>query len=82
MTYACPICEFAANTHLLKLQCLENKVLCTIGKFPKGIAVCEYHMAFQVPNIYDYIMKLCRQQAEIIQKHENENVHDIRKGED
>jgi predicted nucleic acid-binding Zn ribbon protein len=38
-------------------------------------------MAFQVPNIYDYIMKLCRQQAEVIQNHENANVRDIEKGE-
>jgi hypothetical protein len=26
-------------------------------------------------------MKLCRQQAEVIQNHENSNVHDIAKGE-
>jgi hypothetical protein len=38
-------------------------------------------MAFQVPYIYDYITKLCTQQAEIIQNHENSNVHDIIKGE-
>jgi hypothetical protein len=61
---------------------LENKALCTTHKFPKDTAVCEFHMAFQVPYIYDYITNLYRQQAEIIQKHENENVHDIGKGED
>jgi hypothetical protein len=38
-------------------------------------------MAFQVPNIYDYIMKLCRQQAEAIQNHENANVRHNEKGE-
>jgi hypothetical protein len=38
-------------------------------------------MAFQVPNIYDNIMKLCRLQAELIQNHENANVCDIEKGE-
>jgi hypothetical protein len=35
------------------------------------------HVAFQIPYVYDYITKSCRQQAEIIQKHENENVRYI-----
>jgi hypothetical protein len=38
-------------------------------------------MASQVPYIYDYITKLCRQQAEVIQNHENANAPDIGKGE-
>jgi hypothetical protein len=38
-------------------------------------------MAFQVPYIYGYITKLCRQQAEVIQSHENANVRDIETGE-
>jgi hypothetical protein len=36
-------------------------------------------MAFQVLYTYDYIMKLCRQQAEFIQNHENADVHNIEK---
>jgi hypothetical protein len=35
MTYACPAWEFAADTHLLKLQRLQNKVLRTIGNFSR-----------------------------------------------
>jgi hypothetical protein len=35
-------------------------------------------MAFLVPYIYDYIMKLCRQQTEVIQNHENANIYDTR----
>jgi hypothetical protein len=31
--------------------------------------------------IYDYITKLCRQQAEVIQNHENKNVRNIGQGE-
>jgi hypothetical protein len=38
-------------------------------------------MAFQVPCSYDYTTKLCRQQAQDIQNHENENVRDIGKDE-
>jgi hypothetical protein len=36
-TYACPACEFAAGTHLTKLQRLKNKVLRPIGNFPSRI---------------------------------------------
>jgi hypothetical protein len=44
--------------------------------------VCELHMAFKVQYIYDYIMKLCRQQqADVMQNHENANVRNIGKGE-
>jgi hypothetical protein len=35
------------------------------------------HEAFQIPYVYDYITKSCRQQAEVIQNHENENVRYI-----
>jgi hypothetical protein len=35
MTYASPAWEFAADTHLIKLQRLQNKVLRTIGNFPR-----------------------------------------------
>jgi hypothetical protein len=39
------------------------------------------HVAFQIPYVYDYITKSCRQQAKIIQTHENENVRYIGQGE-
>jgi hypothetical protein len=76
MTYASPACEFAANTHLLKLQRLQNKVLRTTGNFPSRTLVRELHKAFNIPYIYDYITKLCRQQAEVIQNLENANVRE------
>jgi hypothetical protein len=53
MTYACPACEFAADTYLLKLQCLQNKVLCTTGNFPRCTPVCDLHTAFNLPYVYD-----------------------------
>jgi hypothetical protein len=59
MTYACPTWEFAAANHLLKLQRLQNKVLSTIGNFPRLAPVRDLHMAFKLP----YITKLCRQQG-------------------
>jgi hypothetical protein len=38
-------------------------------------------MAFPAPYIYNYVTKLCRQQAKVIQNHENANVHNIGNGE-
>jgi hypothetical protein len=74
MTYACPACEFAADTHLLKLQRLQNKVLRNTDNFPRHTPVCELHKAFSIPYIYDYITKLCMKQAKIIQNHGNANI--------
>jgi hypothetical protein len=81
MTYASPAWEFAANTHLLKLQRLQNKVLHTIGNFPRRTPVRELHKAFNIPYIYDYITKLYGQQARVIQNHKNANVRHIGQGE-
>ncbi|PNF41703.1 hypothetical protein B7P43_G03453 [Cryptotermes secundus] len=77
MTYASPAWEFAADTHLVKLQRLQNKVLRTIGNFPRRTPVRDLHLAFKIPYIYAYITELCRKQAEVIQNHENENVRNI-----
>jgi hypothetical protein len=69
MIYACPAWEFAADTHLLKLQRLQNKVLRTIGNFPRHTPVCELHKT-----------KLCRKQAKIIQNHviANRDIENLR----
>jgi hypothetical protein len=37
-------------------------------------------MAFRIPFVYDYITKLCRQHAEVIQNHDNENVRTTGQG--
>jgi hypothetical protein len=81
MAYACPTWEFVADTHLLKLQRLQNKVIRTIGNFPRHTSVCELHKTFNILYIYDYITKLCRKQTKIIQNHGNANVHNIWQGE-
>jgi hypothetical protein len=70
LIYTCPSWEFAADTHLLKFQRLQNRVLRTIGNFPWRIPVRESHKAFSIPYVYDYMTKLSRQQAEVIQIHE------------
>jgi hypothetical protein len=70
-----------ADTHLTKLQRLQNKVFRTIGNYPRHTTVRDLHMAFQIPFVYNYITKLCRQQSEVIQNYVNENVRNIGQGE-
>jgi hypothetical protein len=43
--------------------------------------VRDLHTAFNFPYLYDYITELCRQRAEVIQKHENEYVLSTGQGE-
>jgi hypothetical protein len=81
LTYACPAWKFAAESQLLKLQRLQNKVLRTLGTFPRCTSVRDMHVAFQIPYVYDFITKTCRQQAEVVQNHETENVRYIGQGE-
>jgi hypothetical protein len=80
MNYACAAWELAIDTYLLKLQRMQNKVLRTIGTFPRRTPVRDFHTAFNFPYVYDYITKLCRQRAEVIQNHGND-VRSIGQGE-
>jgi hypothetical protein len=65
----------------MKLQRLQNKFLCTIGKFPRNDPIRDMHIFFKIPYVYDYITKLCWQQAQVIQHHENILVRNIGQGE-
>jgi len=71
MTYACPTCEYVADTYFLKSQHLQNNVLQTTGNFPRLTLTHELDVAFNVPYIHDFITKLCWQQADLICNHEN-----------
>jgi hypothetical protein len=81
MTYACPAWELAADTYILKLLRMQNKVLRTTGNFPRCTPVRDLQTAFNLPYVYDYITKLCQKQAEVIQNHENENILGVGQGE-
>jgi hypothetical protein len=39
------------------------------------------HVAFQIPYVYDYITKLCRQQAEVIQNHDSTSIYVLSTGQ-
>jgi hypothetical protein len=54
MTYACPTWEFAADTHLMKLQRLQNRVLRAIGNLDWRTPVRDLHLAFKIPYVYDF----------------------------
>jgi hypothetical protein len=80
MTYACPTWELVTDTGLLKLQHLQNKVLHTIENFSRCALVHDLHTAFNLQYVYDYITKLCKQQAEGIQNRENAHVCSTEQG--
>jgi hypothetical protein len=43
----------------------------------KNIPILDLHIFLQIPYVYDYITKLCRQQAQVNQDHENIHVRNI-----
>jgi hypothetical protein len=79
--YVCPTWEFAADTHLMKLQRLQNRILRAIGDLERSTSARDFHLAFKILYVYDYITKLWRRQAEVILNHENPNLRTIRQGE-
>jgi hypothetical protein len=52
MTEACPASELVTDTYLLKLQRMQNKVLCNIGNFPRCTWVHNLHTALSLPYVY------------------------------
>jgi hypothetical protein len=74
LTYVCPAWELVAESYLLKWQCIQNNVLHTIENFPSCTLVHDSYTAFNLSYVYDYLTKLCRQQADIIRNLENEIV--------
>jgi hypothetical protein len=75
MTYACPVCELAAHTYLQKLQRLQKeKFFCLTAIFLRRILTRELHVILKIPCVYDFIIKLRRQKAEVIYNQENANI--------
>jgi hypothetical protein len=81
MIYSCPAWELAAYTHLLKLQRMQNNVLSSTANFSKTHTSPRFAHGLHLLHVYDYITKLCRRQAEVIQNHEHEYVRGIGQGE-
>jgi hypothetical protein len=51
MIYACPASEFAADSDLLKLQRLQNRLLRTTGNLPRRTPTRAIQRAFQIPYV-------------------------------
>jgi hypothetical protein len=51
MTYAYPTWEFAADTHLMKLQRLQNRILRAIGNLGRRTPLQDLHLAFKIPSV-------------------------------
>jgi hypothetical protein len=81
VTYACPIWGHAADAHLLKLQRLQNRVLRAVGSLYRCTPVRNLHVAFKIPDMYDYVTKLCKTKEEVILSHVNSNVVGFGQGE-
>jgi hypothetical protein len=62
---------------VLKLQRLQNRVLRATGNEPRRTSTRVLHLAFQIPYVYDYITKICRKQAEVVQNHDSGNVRSL-----
>jgi hypothetical protein len=60
MAFACPAWEFAADTHILRKESLQNNMLRTISNFPRRTPTRKLHVAFEILYVYDLITKLSR----------------------
>jgi hypothetical protein len=81
MNYASPAWKFAADIYPLKLQYLQNN---SPRRWQMSKALIDSRFACGFQNsvrVYDFIRKLCRQEAEIIQNHENANFRITVEGE-
>jgi hypothetical protein len=65
----------------MKLKRPQNKIPRTNGKLSRNTPIRDMHISFQIPYVYDYIIKLCRKQAQVIQHHENIHVRNNGQGE-
>jgi hypothetical protein len=81
MVYASPTLNYMADIPLVNLQRLQNRVLYAIGNIDRCTSVYNLQVAFKIPYMYGYIIKLCNKLAEVIQNHLNPNVHGTGQGE-
>jgi hypothetical protein len=58
----------------------KTKNLHTILNLRRRTPTRDLHLAFEIPYIYDFVTKLCRQQATVIQNHENVKFRNIGQG--
>jgi hypothetical protein len=77
MAYTCARWKYATDVHLLKLQTPGEESSMRYWKPRQTHSGSELHLAFKIPYMYNYIIKLCRTQAEVIINHQNPIVHGV-----
>jgi hypothetical protein len=60
---------------------LQNKVPRTTGNFSRFTMFPDLHTTFKLPNVHNYVTKVCRQQADVVENYENEHVRRVGQGE-
>jgi hypothetical protein len=79
MVYSYPTSEFTADGHRLKLLRLQTRVLRITDNLDRRTVVRKLHVLFNIRYVYDYITKLCRRQAEVIQNQLHTDVQAVMK---
>jgi hypothetical protein len=64
----------------LETAASEKKVIRTVCNSLRGTLTRDLHMAFKIPYLYDFVTKLCRQQATVTLNHANVNIRKIGQG--
>jgi hypothetical protein len=77
MSYAYPAREFAADLSPNEIATPVKKVLHTIGKLQRNSLVPNMHQTCPILYVHDYITKLCRKQAQVVQNHKNSHIQNI-----
>jgi hypothetical protein len=80
MTYACSAWELEANTYLFKFAAPAKQDYSLHWKFSEVHSGPRFVHGSNLPYVYDYVTKFCRQQEEVIRNHENQHVRSIGQG--
>jgi hypothetical protein len=64
--YFSSTCRFATGFHLLIVRCLKNKVP-NSNEINMAHSKCSMHTLFKLLRVYDYVTKLYRHQAKVIE---------------
>jgi hypothetical protein len=58
IVYVCPTWEYATDARLLKLQCLQIRVLRAVGKLDMCKPAHELQVVIKISCVYNYITEL------------------------
>jgi hypothetical protein len=65
LTYVCPAWEFSVDTLSYEIAAFAKHGSPYHCQLSKGIPTRELHVAFNIPHMYVFITRVCRQQADV-----------------